>query len=271
MRLSLAARTFITLIVVLGLCVFGEAVVNAGAVHPVQLAAFLVVACVAARLKVKLPGLTGSMSVNLPFILIAAVATENSMLEALVVACISNLVQCLPRPKQNFNLLRTVFNVCNMALAVEVTRLVFAWPAMSAWVASSSLRLGVAAAAFFVVNTVPVAIVIALTEGSASSAQSHPASAASGSSSQRGFVATWLGITQLTFPYYLASAGVAAAVLTAAARVGWLVPALILPVMLAFYWSYRKIFSLAQRMGSDALRKGLQSQGVDEKAGVALA
>lgn len=266
MKLSLAARTFITLIVVLGLCVFGKAVVNAGAVHPVQLAAFLVVACVAARLKVKLPGLTGSMSVNLPFILIVAVATETTLLEALIVGCISNLVQCLPRPKQNFNPLRTGFNVCNMALAVEVTRLVFTWPAMSGWVASPSLRLGVAAAAFFLVNTVPVAIVIALTEGSAAGSPSQTAP-----ESSRGFFATWLGITQLTFPYYLASAGVAAAVLTAAARVGWVVPASILPVMLAFYWSYRKIFSLASRMGSDGLRKGVQSQGAGEKAGAALA
>src|SRR5215471_1224200 len=120
MKLSFAARTFITLVIVLGLCVFGNALVNsnARAIHPAQLAAFLAVACVAAQLKVKLPGFTGSMSVNLPFILIAAVMTETTMLEALVVACISNFVQCLPRGKQSFNLLRTVFNVCNMALAV---------------------------------------------------------------------------------------------------------------------------------------------------------
>jgi hypothetical protein len=259
MKLSFAARTFITLVVVLGLCVFGDALVNPGAIHSAQLATFLVVACVAARLKVKLPGLTGSMSVNLPFILMASVATGTSMLEALVVACLSNFVQCLPRAKQNFNLLRAIFNVANMALAVEVTRLIFTWPAMAGWIAAPSLRLGVAAAAFFLVNTVPVAIVISLTEG-----QTAPGSS-------RGVFATWLGLSQLTFPYFLASAGVAAAVLTAAVRVGWLAPALILPVMLVLYFSYRKIFSLASRFGSDVLRKGVQSQGIDERSGAALA
>jgi hypothetical protein len=260
MNLSFKARTFITLVVVLGLCVFGNAVANAGAgaIHPARLAAFLAVACVAARLKVKLPGLTGSMAVNLPFILIAAVMTETTILEALVVACISNLVHCLPRAGQGFNVLRTVFNVCNMALAVEATRLVFTWPAMAGWVASPSLRVGVAAAAFFLVNTVPVAIVIALTEGAA------------GSGSSGGFFSTWLGISQLTFPYFLASAGVAAAVLAAATHVGWLVPALVLPVMIAFYWSYRKIFS-PSRLGSDTLRKSVQSQGMGERSGAALA
>ena len=131
MKLSLAARTFITLVVVLGLCVLGDALVNPGAIHPAQLAAFLVVACLAARLKVKLPGLTGSMSVNLPFILIAAVAPQTSMLEALAVACVSNLVQCLPRANQKFSPVRAAFNVSTMALAVEVTRMVFAWPALA--------------------------------------------------------------------------------------------------------------------------------------------
>jgi hypothetical protein len=251
MNLSFTARTFITLVIVLGLCVFGSAVVNASAIHIARLAVFLAVACLAARCKVKLPGLTGSMSVNLPFILIAAV--ETSMLEALIVACVSNLVQCLPRAGQKFNLLRTVFNVCNMALAVEATRLIFNWPAMAGWVASPSLRLGVAAAGFFLVNTVPVAIVVALTEGQEPYAVFR----------------TWLGVSQLTFPYFLASAGVAAAVLTTAARVGWLVPALILPVMLAFYYSYRKLVS--SRLWADVPRKDVQSQGVGEKQGAALA
>jgi len=221
---------------------------------------------VAARLKVKLPGLTGSMSVNLPFILIAAVAPQTSMLEALTVACVSNLVQCLPRADQTFSPMRAAFNVSTMALAVEVTRLVFAWPALAGWISSPSLRLGVAATAFFLVNTVAVAIVISLTETTTTESQGSPSSGFF-----RGVFSAWLGLSQLTFPYFLASAGVAAAVLTAAANVGWLEPALILPVMLAFYYSYRKVFSLTSRLGSEALRKGTQSQGVGERSGAALA
>jgi hypothetical protein len=252
MNLSFAARAFVTLVIVLGLCVFGNAIVNASEIHAARLAVFLLVACLAARLKVKLPGLTGSMSVNLPFILIAVAGT--GMLEALIVACVSNLVQCLPRNQQKFNLLRAIFNVCNMALAVEATRLVYNWPAMAVWVASPSLRLGVAAAAFFLVNTLPVAIVIVLTEG-----EKHNA-----------VFRTWLGISQLTFPYFVASAGVAAAVLTAASYAGWLVPTLVLPVMLGFYYSYRRIFS-ASSCWADLSRKGMQSEAVGEKQSGALA
>lgn len=248
MILSLTARAFVTLVIVLGLCVFGNAIANAGAIEMARLAVFLVVACVAARLKVKLPGVTGSMSVNLPFILIAAV--ETSTLEALIVACVSNLVQCLPRRDQKFNLLRTVFNVSNMALSVEATRLIYGSSALAGVVASPSLRLGVAALGFLLVNTVPVAMVIFLTEG-------------------RNVLRTWWEIFELTFPYFLASAGVAAAVLTLAAHTGWLVPALILPVMLAFYFSYRKLAS--SKLWTDMQRKGVQAQGVGEKKEAALA
>ena len=127
---------------------------------------------------------------------------------------------------------------------------------MTAWVASPSLRLAVAAVGFFLVNTVPVAVVIALTEGS----DARPGTG--------GALRAWLGIAQLTFPYFLSSAGVAAAVLTTAARVGWWVPALVLPIMLAFYWSYRKIFSLSSRFWSDTQRKGVQSQSVVDKQDV---
>src|ERR1700680_3297609 len=53
----------------------------------------LLVALFAARLKVSLPRLSGSMSVNLPFILLAL--RELSLAEALVVTAASTLAQCL--------------------------------------------------------------------------------------------------------------------------------------------------------------------------------
>src|SRR5262249_43536326 len=115
-----SAKLYIALVIVSGLGVIGFAIVNANPIHLARLAAFLLVACVAARLKVRLPGITGTMSVNLPFILVAV--AEMSLAEALLVGCISNLVQCLPRGEQKFNWIRMAFNFCVMALAVEVTR-----------------------------------------------------------------------------------------------------------------------------------------------------
>ncbi|HMF90681.1 MAG TPA: hypothetical protein VKL40_08570 [Candidatus Angelobacter sp.] len=230
MNLSLKARTFITLVVVLGLCVLGIAIAGASAISSFRFIAFLVVACLAARLKVKLPGMAGNMSVNLPFILVAV--AEMSLLEALIVGCLSNLVHCLPSDQRNFNLVRTSFNVCTMALAVAFTRLIDGSSLLASLVTSHPLRLAIATAGFFLVNTVTVAIVISLTEN-------------------KNVFRSWLGIFQLSFPYFLASAGVAGVVLTLVVRVGWQVPILILPLMAGVYYSYRRYFSLPPKLTAE--------------------
>src|SRR5579872_4308295 len=147
---------------VAGFAVLAQAVLHAQSVDHVRFISFLLVACLAARLKVKLPGLTGSMSVNLPFILVAA--AEMSSSEALAVACFSTFVQCLPRATQKFNPVQAIFNFANMALAVAATRFVFGFPPFNNAVPSHALLLALAAGGFFLVNTVPVAIVISLTE-----------------------------------------------------------------------------------------------------------
>jgi hypothetical protein len=239
MKLSLTARAFIALIVALGLAVLGDAIFQANAIDTPRFIAFLLAACLASRLKVKLPGVTGSMSVNLPFILVAV--AELSLVEALIIGCLSNLVQYLPRSKQQFNWLQAVFNFNSMALAVGATRWIYGSATLAAGVPSSSLRLAIAAAGFLMVNTVPVAIVMSLVEGKST-------------------VRTWVGIFQLTFPYFLASTGVAAVALTLAQRLGWQVPVSILPLMLAVFYSYRRYFSPTTEVLADALRKPAQSE-----------
>ncbi|HEY6308933.1 MAG TPA: hypothetical protein VI488_21025 [Candidatus Angelobacter sp.] len=239
MNLSFTARAFIGLVVVLGLAVLGNAILHADAINAARFIAFLLVACLAARLKVKLPGVTGTMSVNLPFVLVAI--ADMSLVEGLIVGCLSNLVQCLPRSKQQFNWVQALFNFNTMALAVGTTRWIYGCAALAAYIPSSSLRLAIAAAGFLLVNTVPVAIVMCLAEG-------------------KNLARTWLSIFQLTFPYFLASAGVAGLVLTLAQRLGWQVPVSILPLMFAVFYSYRRYFSSSSSAFADALRKPAQSE-----------
>jgi hypothetical protein len=245
MNFSLKTRAFITLVIVLGLCVLGMAIANASAIRSIRFVAFLLVACLAARMKVKLPGVSGNMAVNLPFILVAV--AEMSLLEALIVGCLSNLVHCLPSGGRKFNLLRTSFNVCTMALAVGATRLIDGSPFLATRVASHPLRLAIATAGFFMVNTITVAIVISLTENNKSVGRA------------------WLGMFQLSYPYFLASAGVAGVVLTLVTRVGWQVPVVILPLMAGVFYSYRHYFSLPPKLTAEAapgkIGPGSVSQG----------
>ncbi len=219
---SYSARIFVALIVVSGFLVLGDAVLNAKSMPTVRFVAFLLVACLAARLKIKLPGLTGTMSVNLPFILVAA--AEMNTAEALAVGFISTLVQCLPRGKQKFSLVQAAFNCSTITLAAAATRFIYASPSVTAMVPSPSLRLAIAAAGYALANTVPVAIVIRLTEAVS-------------------VVRTWVEMLQLSFPYLVASAGVAGLSLTIAQGIGWQVPVAVLPVMAGIFMSYKRYFA----------------------------
>src|ERR1700690_2527393 len=62
--------------------------------------AVLALAAVTSRMKVKLPGINGNMSVNLPFLLTAVV--NLSAAEAVGITCISTVVQCWPRKNGKF-------------------------------------------------------------------------------------------------------------------------------------------------------------------------
>jgi len=218
---SFSARMFVALIVISGLLVLGDAAINAKSMPTAKFALFLLVACVAARLRIKLPGVTGTMSVNLPFILVAA--AEMNTAEALAVGFISTFFQCLAKGKK-FNLAQVVFNCSTITLAVAATRLIYAAPSAASMVSAPSLRLAVAAAGYALANTIPVAIVIGLTE---------PVS----------ILRTWLEMLQFSFPYLVASAGIAGLTLTVTQEIGWQVPLAVLPIMVGIFQSYRRYFT----------------------------
>src|SRR5579872_5105309 len=83
----------------------------------------LALAAATSRMKVKLPGINGNMSMNLPFLLTAVV--NLSAAEAVVVTCISTAVQCWPRKNAKFNPQQMAFNLSMMAFASSVASLMF--------------------------------------------------------------------------------------------------------------------------------------------------
>jgi hypothetical protein len=221
---SFSARIFVALVVIAGLLVLGDAVLNAQSMPTARFVAFLLVACVASRLKIKLPGLTGTMSVNLPFILVAA--AEMHTAEALAVGFISTFIQCLAKGKK-FNLVQTAFSCSTIMLAVAATRFIYSAPSVASVVSSPSLRLALAAAGYALANTVPIAIVIGLTEAVS-------------------VLRTWLEMLQLSFPYLVASAGIAGLTLTLTQGIGWQVPLAVLPIMVGIFQSYRRYFATTE-------------------------
>lgn len=181
-----------------------------------QFAAYLVVASVAARFRVLLPRMTSSMAVNLPFILIAVL--ELSLLEALTIAAVSTFVQCFWTASKQRSWVKIGFNV-----AVLVTSAHFTWWTARLLFHNPALQIVACAATILVANTVPVAAIIALSE-------------------EKTMWATWGQIVNLTFPYYLVAAGLAALVKLADHAVGWQIPLFILPATLLMYRSFSTYF-----------------------------
>ena len=216
-------KTFIGAMMLIGLGTAGYAGFASHTPHAYFALAVLALAAVTSRMKVKLPGINGTMSVNLPFLLTAAVSL--SAVEAAVIACISTAVQCWPRKNAKFNPQQMAFNLSMMVFATSAASLIFNVTAQSQtmW-HSSTLGLALATVTLFLGQTAPVAGIVALSE--AKSAR-H----------------VWLSLAQLSFPYYVVSAGVTSMVHAMTFHVGWGLALAVFPVMYFIHRSYRIYFS----------------------------
>src|SRR6202167_3860596 len=92
------------------------------ALHPAFALAILALAAATSRMKIKLPGIDGNMSVNLPFLLMAVV--NLSALEAVGIASISTVIQCWPKRDGKFKPQQMLFNVSMMAFATSMANLI---------------------------------------------------------------------------------------------------------------------------------------------------
>jgi hypothetical protein len=184
--------------------------------------AVLALAAASSRMKVKLPGINGNMSVNLPFLLTAAV--NLSAVEAAVIACISTAVQCWPRKGARFNPQQMAFNLSMMIFATSAASLVFHAVTQSPMLGhSSTVALAFATVTLFVGQTAPVAGIVAVSESKSASN-------------------VWLRLAQLSFPYYVVSAGVTSMIQAMASHLGWGLALAVFPVMYVIHRSYRLYF-----------------------------
>jgi hypothetical protein len=230
-RTPQSAKMFVGLVAVCALALLVGGLMRWESVNLVRFACFMVLTMAASRMKVSLPGLNGNMSVNLPFMLLAAL--ELSFGEAILVAAASTAVQCLPKGGKRMAAIQVAFNISLIVNAVGAAHLVAVKSAMFGSVPAKSLVMGAAALAFFLADTIPVAIILGLAERS-------------------DIVKTWKELALLTFPFFVLSAGLASMAATAVMFVGWQIPLTIFPVMAITYASYKRYFATARAEASSA-------------------
>src|SRR5262249_16172761 len=146
-------------------------------------------AAFASVLKVHLPGIPGTLSVNYVFILLAIM--EFSYPEAVVLGCIATAVQTAWGATRRTRLIHHLFNWCSMAFSVAASYGVFRFIEHR----GNVLPLAIAASActFYLGNTGLVAGVVSLTE-------------------RKNAFRTWHEYYFWSFPHYLMGAAVAALV-----------------------------------------------------------
>lgn len=219
MKNSRLATGFIATVAISGLAMLIAGALKVTALHQDQFLCLLVLGAVTSRTKVKLPGIDGTMSANLPFLLIAA--AQLSLFEAAAVALVSAIVQSFPKKDGKFEPVKMLFNASTIVLAAGAAGLITHSDKLVRM--PGSLALAAAGLTFLTVNTLPVATIIALTEGA-----SMPR--------------IWSSILHLSLPYYVACTGLTSMVTVASQHVGWQMPLAVLPVMFFMYRSYQGYF-----------------------------
>jgi hypothetical protein len=106
--LSLGARAFVGLVIALGTASLLQAAIHQSSKNIAEFICYLGIAVLASRLRVTLPGITGTLSVNFLFILVGI--AELSYSEAITLGAISMVAQCFypNRPTA----IQLTFNVC---------------------------------------------------------------------------------------------------------------------------------------------------------------
>jgi diguanylate cyclase (GGDEF)-like protein/putative nucleotidyltransferase with HDIG domain len=214
--MSAAPRSFIAAVVLCGISALTYTVLHGKSENPLKFFCYLVVALAASRLKVNLPGINGTMSVNFLFLLLGVL--ELGLAETMALGCAAVVVQCLDR--QRPAPVQVAFNVCSTALAVAITFASYQFFLSHSALSNSSTALFLAACVYFVANTLPVAAVISLTE-------------------RRSLRKIWAECYLWSFPYYLVGAGVVGMMSWLHGFADWQTSLLTLPVVYLIYRSYR--------------------------------
>ena len=214
--LSLSARLWILLVGIAGSGALLYAVLHPSSRNIAEFICYLLISLLASRLKVDLPEIADTMSVNFLFSLLGIL--ELSFTETLVLGCVAVLAQCFYRDRPSP--LRVTFNVCASAASIALAYGVYHSTHLRAHVESPSLLLLFAASVYFVANTGSVAIAIALAQ-------------------EKSLKKIWVECYFWSFPYYLVGAAIAGTIGWLNRSFQWETSLLALPVVYLIYRSYR--------------------------------
>lgn len=156
------ARIYIGLTTLFGIVVLSLAAFKWESPDLLKYGGFLMVAIFSCGMRISVPGITGTLSLTFLFVLFGVVELTGP--ETVVLGSLVTLLQCYWNQPQRTRLAQVLFNVSSMAVAVAVTEQSYQASWFAAHNVDPSIRLAVATCVLFLMNTTPVAVVIALAE-----------------------------------------------------------------------------------------------------------
>jgi hypothetical protein len=222
-NLSMQAKLMIGAVSCGSLVAFGMGAHQMQDLATPQMFLLLAAGVVASRFKVKLPGVLGNMSGNVPIVLLAIL--RMSLLGSLIIAAVAAISQSYASGPKRPQPVQFLFNACTLVNASALAFWAFHYspdPSPS----GRMLMLVVAAAVYFLANTMPVARIIATTE------HCNPLS-------------LWRTVFLWSFPNYVIGAGLAAIMSAFGNTVGWLALATLMAALFAVYQCYKVYVSHA--------------------------
>ncbi|HVO97144.1 MAG TPA: HD domain-containing phosphohydrolase [Bryobacteraceae bacterium] len=211
-------RLFILLTATLGIIVILTSLAAWESTDLLKYACFLLMAVFSSGMRVSVPGMPGTLSLNFIFVLFGLVDLGAS--ETILLGTVVTLVQCFWNSQRRATLAQAVFNTCGMALAIAITEQVYNLPWLGPDKVDPAVRMASATLTLFLANTVPVALAIAMAEG-------------------KRFRGVFRECYFWSFPYYLGGAAVAKGLSFANSVVGWPTVLVTGPVLYLIYRSYR--------------------------------
>ncbi len=241
MKFSLPYRVlaFVAVTATAGLAVFGLALLHFQPADLLKFGCYLLIAALASTLKVRLPGMESTMSVHFLFVLLGVL--ELSLAETLIIGCAAALLQSVWRTKRPPEPIKVLFNVFGMTSpAIYLTYRVYHLSGTNV-LTTSPLLLLIAALTYFLTNTLPVSVVIAL-------------------SARTSLRKIWTETFFWSLPYYLIGAALVGIIHFSTRYVGWQNALLIVPMM---YWVYRSYHLYLARLEDEKKRVEVEAKQVE--------
>ncbi|HZP17617.1 MAG TPA: HD domain-containing phosphohydrolase [Terriglobales bacterium] len=241
--MPLRAKLFIGITSALGIFILGREFWHWHSEDLVRFLCYLTIALFASSLKVRLPGIDGTISVNFLFILLGIL--ELSLGETLIIGCSAALVQCIWRARQTPSAAKVAFNVFGMmANAIALGYFTYHRFALVAGRRGAPLVLMASALIYFLANTLPVSVIIALTENKSPRK-------------------VWAECYFWSFPFYLVGAAVIGLVGIVNRHAGWQTSLMVLPVI---YWVYRSYRLYMEKLEDEKKHVEVEKRHVEDIA-----